>query len=273
MDKRDYTEPACPMDNSMWTRRPGERARGQRLDLQPVLARYDACMARGEKAQAGKILETALAEARVLGDRHAELSLLSEQMGYYRQAGEPEKGIPAVEQGFALLEELGLAGTVTGGTILINGATALSAYGEAKRALRYYEEAFRCYGAALDPTDLRFAALMNNMAAAYDAAGDREQAVRYYRGALQVLSHHPGNPDTAVTHINLAQLYAGEDEAAVLEELRLALESLDDPNIVWNEYYAYTCRKCAAAFAAFGMDDAVREMTERAEIVHEHAGD
>ena len=271
MDRRDYTEPACPMDGSMWTGRP-TRIQGGRLALQPILSRYDACMARGETEQAGEILASALAEAETLGDRHGELSILSEQMGYFRQAGVPEKGIPAVERGFALLEELGLSGTVTGGTILINGATALSAFGQPEKALRYYEEAFRCYGAALDPADLRFAALMNNMAAAYDAAGQREQAVRYYRGALRVLSRHPENPDAAVTHVNLAQLHAGEDETAAREELRLALECLDSPDIIWNEYYAYTCRKCAAAFAAFGMDDAVREMEERAAIVHEHAG-
>ena len=52
-----------------------------------------------------------------------------------------------------------------------------------------------------------------------------------------------------------------------------ALTALDSPDIIWDTYYAYTCRKCAAAFAEFGMADAVREMEERAEIVHEHAGD
>ena len=272
MEKRDYTDPQCPFDTVMWQPAPS-RVEGERLDLRPILSRYDACMARGEKGQAGRILESALAEARTCGDRHGELSILSELMGYYRQAGAPEKGIPVVEQGFALLDALGLAGTVTGGTILINGATALSAYGETRRALRYYEEAFRCYGEALDPEDLRFAGLMNNMAAACAGTGDKAQAIRYYRGALQVLSYHPGSPDAAVTHINLAQLYAGEDDAAARAELRLALECLDDPATVWDEYYAYTCRKCGAAFAAFGMDDAAREMEERAEIVHEHAGD
>ena len=272
MEKRDYMDPACPFDTSMW-HGGAPPQHGKKLDVRSALARYDACMARGETAQAGTILEETLAEARACGDRRAELSVLSEQMGYYRQAGAPERGIPAVEAGFALLEELGLHGTVTAGTILTNGATALSAYGQAEKALRYYEEAFRCYGAALAPEDLRFAALMNNMAAAYAAAGQPEQAVRYYRGALRVLAHHPENPDTAVTHINLAQLYAEKDHDAARDELAAALASLDAPEIVWDSYYAYTCRKCAAAFAAFGMDNAVREMKERAEIVHEHAGD
>ncbi len=276
MDTRDYMEPACPFDAGMWRGAPAP-AHGETLDVRPWLARYDAHMARGETAAAGGVLDEALALARARGDRRAELSVLSEQMGYYRQAGAPERGIPAVEAGFALLEELGLSGTVTAGTILTNGATALSAYGQPEKALRCYEEAFRCYGAALAPDDPRFAALMNNMAAAYAAAGQREQAIRYYRGALKVLEAHGGSPDTAVTHINLAQLYAERgapaDDALAQEELRQALLCLDSPDLIWDGYYAYTCRKCAAAFAAFGMEAAVREMEERAAIVHEHAGD
>lgn len=271
MDRQDYREPACPFDSGMWRKTPP--AQGSVLDVRPLLARYDACMARGDTVQAGVVLDAALKDARACGDRRAELSILSEQMGYYRQAGAPERGIPAVEAGFSLLDELGLSGTVTAGTILINGATALSAYGQPVRALRYYEEAFRCYSAALAPDDSRFAALMNNMAAAYAASGQQEQAMRYYRGALRVLEHSGGSPDTAVTHVNLAQLYAETDPAAAREELAQALASLDNPDLIWDGYYAYTCRKCAAAFAAFGMEDAVREMEERADIVHEHAGD
>lgn len=271
MDRRDYEEPACPFEPPQLPV-PPHGADGK-TDLAPILARYDDLMARGEREAAGEVLTGALDSVRTAGDRYAELTILSELMGYYRQAGDPDRGIPAVEQGFALLDALGLGGTVTAGTILINGATALSACGRADRALRYYEEAFRCYGAKLAPSDLRFAALMNNMAAAYAETGNRERAISSYRGALKVLAQYPENPDAAVTHINLAQLYAGTDEDAAREELRQALKKLDAPEIVWDTYYAYTCRKCLPAFAAFGMDEAAREMEERVEIIHEHAGD
>ncbi len=271
MDPREYTDPACPFDAGAWREGSAPQALKARLSLAPVLEKYDGLMARGEKAEAGKVLENALALARQYGDQNSELSLLSELMGYYRQAGQSARGVEIVEQGFRLLAQLGLSGTATAGTILINGATALSAAGQPERALRAYEEAFRCYGKTVPPDDLRFAALYNNMAAAYAAAGKPGQAAQHYRGALRVLSHHPENPDAAVTHINLAQLYVHEPEKA-RDELACALEALDGPEIIWNEYYAHTCLKCAAAFAEFGMDEQVKEMQERAEIIHEHAG-
>ena len=273
MDPRDYADPACPFDASAWRESASPRTPKARLSLAPILERYDAHMARGEKAEAGRVLEDALALARQCGDEKSELSILSELMGYYRQAGSPERGLEAVEKGFALLASLGLEGTATAGTILVNGATALSAAGQPEKALRAYEQAFRCFGQTIPPEDARFAALFNNMAAAYAAAGKPEQAAAHYRGALAVLAHHPDNPDAAVTHINLAQLYAGTDPEKTDVELALAIEALDSPDLIWNEYYAYTCLKCASAFAEFGMDEQMKDMRERAEIIHEHAGD
>ena len=245
MDPRDYTDPACPFDAGAWRESAAPKTPKARLSLAPILEKYDAHMARGEKAEAGRVLEDALALARSFGDEKSELSILSELMGYYRQAGDPARGLEAVERGFALLASLGLEGTATAGTILVNGATALSAAGKPEKALRAYEQAFRCFGQTIPPEDLRYAALFNNMAAA----------------------------DAAITHINLAQLYAETDPDKAQAELALAVEALDSPDIIWNEYYAYTCLKCAAAFAEFSMDEQVKDMQERAEIIHEHAGD
>ena len=70
MEKRDYMDPACPFDTSMW-HGGAPPQHGKKLDVRPALERYDACMARGETAQAGTILEETLAEARACGDRRA----------------------------------------------------------------------------------------------------------------------------------------------------------------------------------------------------------
>jgi len=260
MEERDYMESACPFDLSAWRRNPQKA--GYRIDLAAYLAEYDALMARGEKKSAGEILREALQSARNHGDRHSELSILSELMGYCRQAGHREEGMESIESGLSLLRELGLEGSLTAGTILINAATALSSFGEHRRALGNFQEAFRCYGKAMPPDDQRWAALMNNMAAAYEALGEREQAERYYRSALRV-QQQGGGVDIAVTHINLAQLLNSS------EEWRAAIAALDNPELIWDEYYAFTCRKCAAAFEEAGMPDTAGELRERAEIIHE----
>lgn len=259
MDERDYMEAACPFDGSAWRKTP-QRA-GERIDLQAYLARYDAQMARGEKGSAGEVLRAALEAARSCGDRHSELSLQSELMGYCRQAGRREEGMEAIEAGLSLLRELGLEGTLTAGTILINAATALSSFGEHSRALGNFQEAFRCYGKALPPEDQRWAALMNNMAAVYEALGEKSHAERHYRSALHV-QQQGGGVDTAVTHVNLAQLLGSS------EEWEAALAALDEPTLLWDEYYAFTCRKCAAAFEEVGMAEVAAELRERAEIIH-----
>lgn len=262
MDERDYMESACPFDVGAWRKAPQQA--GARIRLGNYLARYDAYMARGEKEQAGAELRQAMAEAVELGDRHSQLSLHSELMGYCRQAGLREEGLASVDAGLELLRQLGQEGTLTAGTILINAATALSAFGEHQRALGNFQEAFRCYGKSLPPADQRWAALMNNMAAVYEAAGERAQAEKYYRSALRV-QEQGGGVDIAVTHVNLAQLLASG------EEWEAALAALDEPTLIWDEYYAFTCRKCAAAFEEAGMVDAARELRERAEIIHEGA--
>lgn len=259
MDERDYMDPTCPFDMSQWQER-GPRA-GKRIELRGYLARYDALMARGEKAAAGDVLRAALTEAEAADDRHSCLSLYSELMGYCRQAGLRDEGMAAIDSGLRLLRELGQEGTLTAGTILINAATALSAFGEHRRALGNFQEAFRCYGKSLPPADQRWAALMNNMAAVYEAVGERENAERYYRSALRV-QQQGGGADVAVTHVNLAQLLSSR------EEWEAALAALDEPTLIWDEYYAFTCRKCAAAFEEAGMADVAAELRERAEIIH-----
>ncbi len=268
MDKRDYTDPACPFDVTAWQPEAEDRTSHTKVDVPAFMRRYDELMAIGQAAEAGEVLRDGLAQSREAGDRQAELSFLSELMGYYRQAGQPAPGVEAAREGLELMRRLGLEGTVTAGTILINAATALAAFGQPEKALRHYEEAFRCYGRALDPHDLRYAGLMNNMAASYAAVGRRDDARRYYRGALKVLSGSR-SPDIAVTHINLAQLCAGEDDDTARLELLAALDALDEPDMVWDSYYGYTCLKCAAALQAFGMEDDARELRERAEIIHE----
>ena len=172
------------------------------------------------------------------------------------------EGMEAIEAGLVLLRELGVEGSLTAGTILINAATALSAFGEHRRALGNFQEAFRCYGKSLPPDDQRWAALMNNMAGAYEAMGERDNAERYYRSALRV-QQQGGGADIAVTHVNLAQLLGSR------EEWEAALCALDEPTLIWDEYYAFTCRKCAAAFEEAGMPETAKELRERAEIIHE----
>ena len=235
--------------------------------MREVIEECDRLFNAENMAGLGEHLRKWLDDARRIGDREAELGILSELMGHYRMLGDRERGLMAVRDGFALLGQLGLAGSVTAGTILINGATALQVFGDIDGALNYYKEAFRCYAAHLDPNDWRFAGLLNNMAAAYAAKHDVKYAEAYYRKALDVLKACGNLMDAAVTHVNLAQMYAAEDrnDPRIASELDLAVECFDDPAAVRDGYYAHTCRKCASAFGPLGYPEVEEELNWRAD--------
>ena len=169
LERDDYIEPDCPLQRPVAGVR--HEAPLGRIDLSAVIAECDRLFNANKPAELGEHWRFYREKARSLRDRESELSILSELMGHYRMNGDPERGIAAVEDGIKLINDLGLAGSVSCGTILINAATALQAFGHTERALRYYSEASRCYSENLPPEDLRFAGLFNNMAAAHMEIG------------------------------------------------------------------------------------------------------
>ena len=299
IDPEDYLEPSCPLEEPGGCRHEHTHGSGpgadythgngcdcgcehdhehdhgamphgnqqRRIPMQEVIQECDRLFNAEKMVELGEHLRKWREEARRIGDREAELGILSELMGHYRMQGDRERGLMAVRDGFALLGQLGIAGSVTAGTILINGATALQAFGDVDGALNYYKEAFRCYGAHLDPNDWRFAGLLNNMAAAYAAKHDVKYAEAYYRKALDVLKACGNLMDAAVTHVNLAQMYAAEDrnDPRIASELELAVACFDDPAAVHDGYYAHTCRKCASAFGPLGFPEVEEELNWRAD--------
>lgn len=237
--------------------------------MQAFIQELDSLMgqARWDEAEALLLLYKNRAEAR--GDRQTELSLCNELVGFYRQRQKEAGFMPNWQRCQELLEELNVRG-VSRGTILINGATALVSFGRAEEALPYYQEAFGCYIRGLSPADERFAALFNNMASAFQAVGAYERAEEHMKMAMDVLEKKPHHVDIATTWVNLAQLYARWGRpAAMTEALERAMERFDDPEVLWNDYYAHTCRKCAGAFGALGRPDWERELQERADMVYE----
>ena len=299
IDPEDYLEPQCPLEEpcgckhehshgsgpgAEFTHGNGEpcgcdhdhdhahdamphRNPQRRIPMQEVIAECDRLFNAEKMVELGEHLRKWREEAHRIGDREGELGILSELMGHYRMLGDRERGMAAVRDGFTLLGKLGIAGSVTAGTILVNGATALQAFGEIDESLNYYKDAFRCYASHLDPNDWRFAGLLNNMAAAYAAKHDVKYAEAYYRKALDVLKACGNLMDAAVTHVNLAQMYAAEDrkDPRISAELDLAVACFDDPAAVHDGYYAHTCRKCASAFGPLGYPEVEEELNWRAD--------
>ena len=238
------------------------------MPIEEIIARCDELFNANDPAALGEHLRFWRQRARELGDRSGELTMLNELMGHYRMSGNKDLALAAVQDGIALLRSLELAGTVSGGTILINAATALQAFGNISGALELYNEALESYRKNLPPGDWRFAGLFNNMAAAQAADGNFLQAEFAYQEALELLDKSGNLPDKAVTYVNLAQLYRQQDPGDERIDLMLdaALEIFNEPSLERNGYFAHSCNKCASAFGLAG-----RPADE--ELLKKYAGD
>lgn len=238
--------------------------------MEEIVRRLDELMGRKEYDAAETLLTQARERARREGDGSAELSLCSELLGFYRMTGREEGLEPILSRTRELLDRVHIS-SVSRGTILINAATALAAARRGREALPLYSQAERCYMAALPPRDRAFAALYNNAAGCLEGLGDAAGAEREYKRALGILENYPHEPDQPVSYVNLAQLYAARDPAdpRVGENLDRAMELLDDPEMLWDGYYAHTVLKCAPAFEALGRGKQADDLRERAAIILE----
>lgn len=272
LEQEDWKEPVCPLERPCSCGNPSHHHH-ERIPIPEIIAECDRLFNRENMEELGRHLRTWREKAQKMGDREGELTILSEMMGHYRMTGDREHGISAVRDGFALMRELGMTGTVSTGTILLNGATALKSFGETEEALNCYREAFRCYNTNLPPDDVRYAGLFNNMAAAYADTGDTLQAEVYYRKALDILKHSGGLMDSAVTHVNLAELYNHQNPEAprIQAELECALACFNSPDAKRDGYYAHTCRKCASAFGQLGFFRDEMELNKRADEIYERS--
>lgn len=244
------------------------------IPLEKIIEECDRLFNLEKKDELGDHLRFWRRRAVEMGDKKGELSLLSEMMGHYRMERDESRGIAAVRDGLALIDELQLSESAGAGIIYINAGTALQSFGYSDRALSCYKKAENCCRRNLKTGDERFAALFNNMASAYIDSGAFERAEQYYFQAAEILKSTRNLPDLAVTYVNLAQLYDALDpeDVKIEQYLDLAFACFDDESVPRDGYYAHTCRKCASAFGYFGrfMDEA--ELQKRAGDFYAGAG-
>ena len=266
----DYMEPDCCLKHGKCSCHHGngtEEKCAAPIPVAEIIAKCDELFNMEKSKELGEHLRFWRKEAQRAGDKKGEVTILSELMGHYRMDHDPERGIEAVESGIALLKELELSDTLSAGTVFLNAATALQSFGKVDEALPLYAETARIYERNLDPADWRFAGLYNNMAAAYCEKGEFKLAEKCYLRAIDVLKACGNFNDSAVTCLNLAQLYRsmGNDTLLIDGMLECAMAYFDAPELPRDGYYAHTCRKCALGFGALGRKDLEDELNSRAD--------
>lgn len=246
-----------------------------KIPVQNILETLDNYFNKNDLASAGRLLDYWRREAFSLRDRKGELTILSEQMGYFRKTNEKEKALESVNRGLELIDHLNIADTVSAATIFLNAATTLKAFSQSEKALPLYEKALKIYSEKLDKTDVRFAGFYNNYGLALGDLKRYDDAEKAFVSALDiVLSDTKTWLDGAVTYVNLAHLYNDWEEKSTKDVetcLDKAYELLTDESIPHDGYYAFVLTKCFPSFRCFGREAVAINMEKTAVEIYERA--
>mgnify|MGYP002855519153 CR=1 FL=1 len=268
LQKNDYLDPACPFDSSAYT------GKAETIPVRRVLEKVDDYLGRNDYDGAERTLLYWLGEARRGGDGRGELSVRNELMGLYRKQGRGEEAVAQAELALGLADTLGLEGSVTAGTTLVNAATVYKAFSQADRAIGLYEQARSIYEQKLPPRDDRLGGLYNNMALALTDLARYGEARDLYAKALWVMGQAPnGALEQAITWLNLADLAAAEQGLEAADEdicdcVDRAWELLQAPELPRDGYYAFVCEKCAPTFGYYGYVARKTRLLQQAEEIY-----
>lgn len=242
----------------------------QTIPTDRILKKLDEYLGQKDFDSAERHLKYWEADAKASGDLRGLLTVLNEQIGFYRKTDRKAEALSAAESALNTADKAGLSNSVTMGTTLINAATAYKAFGHADTALPLYEKALNIYEAYLPANDSRLGGLYNNMALALLDHRDFDKAEALFSKAISVMSEVSGGEiDAAISWCNLADLYTAKGEDRIKDCLQNAFELLSTESLPRDAYYAFVCEKCAPTFAYYGYPYCEKELLKRARTIYE----
>ena len=237
-----------------------------------VIERIDALFQKNDLDSVGRVLDYWDFEARRLGDERGLLEILNEKIGFYRRTNERALGLAAVNEAFAIIDKLGLEGLQSTGTVYLNGATTMKAFGEVGAAMSYYEKAREIYQDTLPENDFRLAAFYNNISSAYKELSEAKKCEEACFRAISILEGLDSFfGEMAISHINLAHLYYDLDnfDERVYEQMERAWELLMNERNEYDGNFAFVCSKCYPSFAFFGYFEYEAKLKEIVNKIYE----
>lgn len=244
-----------------------------RIDVKRFIDRLDEFFDKNDMTGAGNHLDYWRGEAVSLGDLSGELTVVSEQIGYFRKMLDEKNATEAISRCFALIDALENSDTVSAATVFLNAATTLKAFGRASESIGLYEKALSIYKRELFEDDTRFGGLYNNYGLALADLSEYEKAEELYKKAIGImLKSEKGKCDAAITYINMAYLYNSDSRYGILDIekcLSTAKQLLIDEKNTKNGYYAFVLSKCAPAFRDFCDEETAINMENEAKRIYE----
>ncbi|MBR1701763.1 MAG: DUF4125 family protein [Lachnospiraceae bacterium] len=227
-------------EERMTEERPGE------LDVSAILQKVDDLFDENRAKEAEQLLLQALEAAKQNGDGAAQLQILNELIGYYRQTSEREPLIRVIEEALQTAERMGLEGSIPYATTTLNAANGYRSIGEIQKSMDYYHITEEIYKQKMPEDDMRMAGLLNNMSLLYQELNDYAAAGKYLKRALAICEQNQAGFETAVTYANLANTCVlAESYGMAAAYAETAIELFEKRNL----FDAHYC----AALSALGM--------------------
>lgn len=205
------------------------------MNLNQVMTELDKLFTQERISEIPQFLEEHIEQAQAEGENDVVLTLYNECIGFYRETGQYDKSLENGDKAMALMEKMGLNGTMPYATTLLNIANAKRASGHLQESLALYNQVRPIYVAKLKEDDMYFAGLYNNLSLLYQEMGDFAAAKEQLENALEIVSHKENTAfEIAVTQANLANtcIELGQDDEAkarVEEAIRIFEElGVDD---------------------------------------------
>lgn len=244
----------------------------EHVDTMRFLARLDACFAENDLKQARIHIAHWEQEARRLGDDRGLLTILNEAVGVFRRTQKKSKALAATNECLHLIEKLGLYGTLSGATILVNAATTLSFFGNEEQAILLYDEAADCFEKNQRKDTFEYASLLNNRAGTFYAMKRYDEAEKDWKTAIEILRKIDGHDgEIAISLVMLAHVTFDRDETAydateaLLDEAWECINAESQPR---DGNYAYVLRKCAPSFDYFQRPIEAQALREVAQEIY-----
>ncbi|HCM93029.1 MAG TPA: hypothetical protein DIS78_10745 [Lachnospiraceae bacterium] len=176
------------------------------MDINKVLEQLDSISGEDGGRKTEEFLKDKIKEAGDEGDLSSELTLVNELIGFLRYMGKFTDAQAVIGDARRLCEDMGITGTVSHATTLLNIATLERAMGRHEESLKDYEQVQDIYDRVLAPDDYLYAALYNNMSLLYQETGDHEKSALCLKKAIPIISNYDDKRiEQAISRTNLAQ--------------------------------------------------------------------
>lgn len=203
------------------------------MELEKILQELDRLFANYQVDKVEYFLKQQIDKAQREQEDDIAVALMNELIGHFRETGESDKSLEACAEVLRLMKQMGLEGGVAYATTLLNIANAYRAAGKLEESMVQYRTVQMLYERLLEPHDMCFASLYNNLSLLYQEMGDFDSACICLEKALDIVKlYEDARIETAVTYTNLAasKLRVGRYKEAMMNLKRaFSIFEMDEP--------------------------------------------